>query len=139
MRRTANIIDIGHTALQRDAIRALMQGGYQSFRGALRVQTKMRGALFCASGVLCEVYRQHNSDTSRWARPNNAYYSFHVQLPNGQTDAGRYTLPTVVRNAYGLSIEDAQTLVDMNDGGDHFFPEIAEWLAGRWGRRERAA
>jgi len=139
VRKNTNVVSICHSKLQRDAIAALKSNEFTPYRGALRVQTRMRGTLFCASGVLCEVYRQHYPETSLWTRPNNAYYSFHVHLQDDSIDARRYDLPNIVRNAYGLTAKDAREIVIMNDGHRLHFVEIADWLAERWGKQARAA
>jgi hypothetical protein len=95
---------------------ALRGGQYKQGRKHLRHDDE-----YCCLGVLCDLVH----DFGKWGKPDRlGIYCYETK------DFGRasMTLPTPLRVSCGISVEDMNHLIDMNDDGRKSFDEIANYI-----------
>ena len=101
-------------------IKALKSGNYEKGRGRLQ-STRNR---FCCLGVGCSVY-QKETGLGMWLNPKKTVYSSYKNKtfcsPN---DGDSMRLPEDVRNWFGLTPTQEDTLIEINDKSGSFEPVI---------------
>lgn len=112
-------------------LEALRSGNYKQGTGKLR-QVEKNGDTYCCLGVLCDVLgvKWHTSDDDWDGHP--AYGVMDNRYINDSD------LPDRIRNKVGLTYEDTEKLIHLNDGGFNYktnkqdprrkFPTIAKYI-----------
>lgn len=95
-------------------LEALRSGKYEQGKGALRTVHNHSKDGFCCLGVLCDLIPDGTWDDQGIF---NHYKSFSTSsmLPNN--------IPAI-----RVSSADQSTLIEMNDGKNHSFTQIANWI-----------
>ncbi len=102
--------------IKEQLVAALRSGKYVQGRHGLRVQNT-----YCCLGVLCDLYSY-----VRWERPDaydddkTWYYLDNMNIP-----------PDIVKEWAGLTVEEVDVLVAMNDNRKNTFDEIAAYLESK--------
>lgn len=96
--------------------KALRSGKYKQCRKHLHV-IEGGGTGYCCLGVYCDVMGVEFRESS----DKTAIYDF-----NGIKDAG--LLPDVFRDLQGITYDQQQSLIELNDENEASFEEIADWI-----------
>jgi len=102
---------------------ALRSGKYDQTTGQLRL-----GSCFCCLGVLCDVVdpKGWDDDNQEWhdatAEEDGNYYGSTREISE---------LPDRFRSRIGMTIEDQQCLVNMNDVERKTFSQIANYIEAK--------
>jgi hypothetical protein len=97
----------------------LRSGDYPQGKGALRKRGEEQD-LFCCLGVLCEIAADEGV-VHRSVRPKNVGW-------NCDYNEEGAVLPIELEAWSGISLDDRQELMDMNDMQGKTFMEIADWI-----------
>ena len=100
-------------------LEALRSGKYKQAVSRLMLKDH-RGQRYCCLGVLCEI-----SGLGEWTE-EPSYSNVHEFIYNRGHFASN--LPPAMREALGISDDDIETLVNMNDLTKASFTQIADWI-----------
>lgn len=98
-------------------VKALRSGEYKQGRGYLR---QVESNSFCCLGVLCDII-----DPENW-RELEDMYSFSKKSTDGSEYYG--VMPPETKNMAGVSADEEQRLMEMNDNKHNSFEEIAGYI-----------
>ncbi len=111
---------IKNRQLKKQWLTDLRSGNYKQSQGQLCWPgTKNSKASYCCLGVLCRSIKKIN------ALPITFIKDGSIEYKNVSDPA---ELPTSLRKAVGLTIEDMEKLIDMNDDQGKNFKEIADFI-----------
>ena len=97
----------------------LRSGEYLQGKGALRQRAEERD-LFCCLGVLCEIAVDEGA-VHRSEKPGAIGWHYSYDEEGG-------VLPIGLEEWSGISFDDRQDLMNMNDAHGKTFSEIADWV-----------
>ena len=102
---------------------ALKSDEYGQIFYSLKGTRSLEGS-YCVMGLACEVYRLDHLCSSRWEERSFVILddSFAV------VDTGEQTAPSDVLAWYGMSLEDASRLTELNDEFGYNFLDLADWI-----------
>ena len=105
--------------LKRKLLKALRSGKYKQTTNGLREYNK-----FCVLGVLLDVY-----DKSKWhlGKKIDGKLYYNSEWFYGRNNQDTCVPPSIARKI-GLKLQDAYTLIDLNDYDQKTFAEIADWI-----------
>lgn len=108
-------------------IDALRSGKYEQLKVLLHTTNRDSKQCYCITGLMCEIYRQHNPHTTRW-KPDakslvGVEYCFYY--PGGKSS---HNIPLEVINWFGMSVTSVLLLRLDNDTGQRNFQQFAEEL-----------
>jgi len=103
---------------RREWLDALLSGDYKQAWEVLRTHPGIEQVGHCCLGVLCDLIDPHG-----WSEDNYAHtFGMVSQMPT--VDGLEYL---------DLTRMDAKKLMELNDGHEHSFRDIAHYQAGKWG------
>ena len=118
------------TELQEKWVTALESGKYNQTNNRLRFNDE-----YCCLGVACDLFDNERWDEEeRYIRTNTdgaTEMMMTQDVVNAfrfRSNSGMLTMPQVVYDDDGVSLGNAQSLVDLNDTFEWSFDEIAEFV-----------
>lgn len=77
---------------------------------------------FCCLGVACDLV-----DSKGWHK-HNTYKVYYIYIEGERVESSHTSIPSDLRVKLGISYEQCEILMKLNDIDKKTFPEIAQWI-----------